>query len=421
MAAAAASIKLKKINTAGAFTPTTDSTSFCPAERELSRTRSCRADKILSRTADKIFPGSIFLHTTKLGVRGIIMLSCSLATGLAFSSLARAPPATAVRMLADQPPPTYVTTAGGLKILDMIASSSAECAATARLGDVVTIQYSGELLSQASRSVGVGVPKQPWQVDPRTETFALGGGANEMWEEAVAGMQVGETRRVLVPPSATLRPMKKGRQLATPSPSDTIAFECKLCAVESGLLAFCVRIGLLGVGSFGPAFGIILLTNLLCYGLYGWSMMDPAVWLAPPPASATMATRPGCSPRRLMDIRAQLDLAVQASSVQAWAEAVDVVSDPLLEREGLLVALNACSSDRPAGGTGAENKDEIVGRIDDMSALLRRLSALQGSTPRDEDAMRAMSYGTAARSAFDAFLKSSGVDDPDLKGSLWTK
>ena len=31
--------------------------------------------------------------------------------------------------------------------------------------------------------------------------------------------------------------------------------------------------------------------------------------------------------------------------------------------------------------------------------------------------MRAMSYGTAARSAFDAFLKSSGVDDPDLKGA----
>ena len=57
-----------------------------------------------------------------------------------------------------------------------------------------------------------------------------------------------------------------------------------------------------------------------------------------------------------MDIRAQLDLAVQASSVQAWAEAVDVVSDPLLEREGLLVALNTCSSDRPAGGTGAENR-----------------------------------------------------------------
>ena len=133
------------------------------------------------------------------------MLSCSLATGLAFSSLARAPPATAVRMGADQPPPTSVTTAGGLKILDMIASSSAECAATARRGDVVTIQYSGELLSQASRSVGVGVPKQPWQVDPRTETFALGGGANEMWEEAV-GHAGGRDQAVLVPPPGPYGP-----------------------------------------------------------------------------------------------------------------------------------------------------------------------------------------------------------------------
>ena len=60
---------------------------------------------------------------------------------------------------------------------------------------------------------------------------------------------------------------------------DTIRFECELLAVQSGLGAFAVRAGLMGVGSVVPGLAIIALTNLGCYLFYGWSMMDPRVWM----------------------------------------------------------------------------------------------------------------------------------------------
>ena len=330
-----------------------------------------------------------------------------LLTGLSFRALC-------VRMCIDAPDDStlsYETTKSGLRFMD----TSVGTEDSAEPGQVVTISFSGELLSRGTRYVGVGVPQQPWIVEKRKETFEIGGGKSSMWEEAVQGMRVGGRRRVLVPPSAILRPKKKGREMVVPD-GDTIAFECELCSIETGPLASCVRAGLLGVGSFGPGFAIILLTNLFCYLVYGWSMIDPGVWasqLAPPqPASATEAPASRCSPGRLLDSRAQLDLAVQASSVQAWTEALDVVADPLLDKQALRAALDAC---RGGGAQPTLRESELVGRVDEMAGLLRDLAARGDAGASNEEAIRAMRLGTTARSAFDSFLELNRIEDPELK------
>jgi hypothetical protein len=146
-------------------------------------------------------------------------------------------------------PATYATTASGLKLTDDTLGSGVPAAD----GDVVTVRYQGTLLSRATIAVGVGVPERPWQIDPRTETFAIGNGQSAMWEEAVQGMRSGGRRTVLVPPSASIRPTNnKGGELMVPA-GDTIRFECELLAVQSGLVAFAVRAGLMGVAASCPA------------------------------------------------------------------------------------------------------------------------------------------------------------------------
>ena len=184
-------------------------------------------------------------------------------------------------LAASAEPANYASSASGLKLTDDTLGTGVPAAD----GDVVTVRYQGTLLSRATIAVGVGVPQRPWQVDPRTETFAIGNGKSAMWEEAVQGMKVGGRRAVLVPPSASIRPTNnKGGALMVPA-GDTIRFECELLAVRTtGPVAFAVRAGLLGVGSVVPGLAIIALTNLGCYLFYGWSMMDPRVWMmAGPP------------------------------------------------------------------------------------------------------------------------------------------
>ena len=229
---------------------------------------------------------------------------------------------------------SYATTDSGLKAIDVKRGSGE----VAESGRVVTIRYSGELLSRATRSVGVGVPKEPWQVVGRQETFIIGGGRSPMWEEAVSGMRSGGQRRILVPPSAVLRPLKKGKVVSVPE-GDTVAFDCELCRVETGALALAVRLGLWGQGSLAPALGFLFMVNLGCYLWYGSIMLtEPATAMAPPYTAGTAtvaAIQPSvastCSAKRLLASREQLDLAVQASSVQAWTDAAEVAADPLLD------------------------------------------------------------------------------------------
>ena len=93
-----------------------------------------------------------------------------------------------------------------------------------------------------------------------------------MWEEVAVGMRVGGRRTVLVPPSASLRPRKKGRALLAP-PGETMRFECELRSIESGVTALAVRSGLLGVGSVAAPLALIALTNWLCCLL--WAGLPP--------------------------------------------------------------------------------------------------------------------------------------------------
>ena len=236
---------------------------------------------------------------------------------------------TAPQLCASRPDAAaYVTTDCGLKSLDVELGRGG----AVDIGSVVTIRYSGALLSRATRSVGVGVPEEPWQVDKRQETFVIGGGRSPLWEEAVTGMRVGGRRRILVPPSAVLRPLKKGKVVRVPE-GDTAGFDCELCRVEAGATALLVRLGLWGQGSFAPAFVFVMLVNLGCYLWYGSVMLaEPASATVSTPAGSVAAERgAGCSAKRLLDSREQLDLAVQASSVQAWADAAEVAADPLLD------------------------------------------------------------------------------------------
>ena len=209
--------------------------------------------------------------------------------------------------MASDGPPTYATTIGGLKVLDDMHGDGA----AALLGEVVTVRFSGTLHSRATRNVGV-IPEPPWQHAPRTETFAVGDGKSAMWEEAVLGMRVGGRRVVLVPPSASIRPMNsKGRELSTPA-GDTIRYTCELCAVRKGAVAFGVRSGLMGVGSLAPAIATIVLTNMGCYFFY-------AGLYSPQPADAAeVAVSSRCSTKRLLESRAQLDLAVQVIALSGF-------------------------------------------------------------------------------------------------------
>ena len=284
----------------------------------------------------------------------------------------------------------YRMTANNLSIRDLTTGTGQ----TVAVGNVVTIKFTGELLSQRTRYVGVGLREQPFQSGERRETFAIGGGRAALWEEAVQGMRVGGQRLVLVPPSATLAPAQRGAPLAVPE-GETVRYTCEICAIETGALALCVRAGLLGVGTVGAPFAFVALLNLLgLYLIFGLATDGSG---GVPPASAA-ETR--CAPKRLLASRAQLDLAVQAASVQAWEDAAEVARE--LQPESLAAALEACAAPPAA-------QRDVVRRVEALSATLTTLG--ERGTAASDEAMRAMNDGTTARAALDDFLRSRGFSD----------
>ena len=134
-----------------------------------------------------------------------------------------------------------------------------------------------------------------------------------------------------------------------------------------------------------------------------------------------------CAPRRLLASREQLDLAVQASSVQAWGVASDVARDPLLDPSSLAAALddaNACPRGAAdGGGGGGETSDDdatrrkdqqLLAGVADLRLQLRALSEGDergGGGATAEQVMRAMQTGTSARNAIDDSLRRAGVAD----------
>ena len=103
---------------------------------------------------------------------------------------------------------------------------------------------------------------------------------------------------------------------------------------------------------------------------------------------------------RLMDVRDQIDLATQASSVQAWAEAAEAAASPLLDKPTLREAVKACG-----GGRGAADLEATVSaRVDALRGELGGLGEKGSASP--SEAMQAMSDGTTARTAVEALLAS---------------
>ena len=148
-----------------------------------------------------------------------------------------------------------------------------------------------------------------------------------------------------------------------------------------------------------------------------------AVHMAAPAVAATPTASPGaavgaavCAPARLLKSREQLELAVQASSVQAWQEAASSANDPLLEPSRLLQTLRACA-DGATPGSLAAAADEGAAQLQLSTTLGRRIVALrdelallsrQGDASAEE-AMKAMSDGTTARATLDEALALGGM------------
>ena len=127
--------------------------------------------------------------------------------------------------------------------------------------------------------------------------------------------------------------------------------------------------------------------------------------LAVPRAAAAAAVPTAGAPcdkktaKRLAATVELLDLAVQASSVQAWSEAAAMAADPLLDAPVLQAAIDACATAAPPR---LEERRAVLAGVAELRALLGQLGERGGAS--NAEAMRAMSYGTDARSALERYL-----------------
>jgi len=103
-----------------------------------------------------------------------------------------------------------------------------------------------------------------------------------------------------------------------------------------------------------------------------------------------------CTP--LEDIREQLDLAVQASSVQALKDAKESINDSRLDEANLKKAFDLCPG--PNGG------NKPTSSLESTTITINKFRKMlnQSTTLQTEDIMAAMQFGTNARSIVDAQL-----------------
>ena len=118
----------------------------------------------------------------------------------------------------------WCVSSSGLKYVDDVVGGGEEPTAE----QVVKVEYSGTVLSDG-RKVEFPGAKSPL-------TFVLGKGV-PLWEEAIGGMRIGGKRRLMVPPSAGLRPTAAAGSQGVIEEGETIRFVFELVGVETGASA----------------------------------------------------------------------------------------------------------------------------------------------------------------------------------------
>ena len=110
------------------------------------------------------------------------------------------------------------TTPSGLQIEDTVAGTGAE----AQRGNLVSVHYTGWLFTNGVAGAKFDSSKdrgQPFQ-------FSLGGGqVIRGWDEGVAGMKIGGTRRLVIPPELGYGSRGAGGVIP---PNATLLFEVDL-------------------------------------------------------------------------------------------------------------------------------------------------------------------------------------------------
>mmetsp|Transcript_45006 Transcript_45006/g.66250 ORF Transcript_45006/g.66250 Transcript_45006/m.66250 type:complete len:261 (+) Transcript_45006:99-881(+) len=117
------------------------------------------------------------------------------------------------------------------------------------------------------------------------------------------------------------------------------------------------------------------------------------------PACAASTVK-ACPQSQLLDARSQLDLAVQASSVQAWTDAALIANDSALDETNLLAAFEACTQKQEKSTPAIVTSPKVV--LDAVRDLRAQLGKNKLTT---EDAMAVMKYGTIGRVTLDAYLE----------------
>jgi len=110
-----------------------------------------------------------------------------------------------------------VTTASGLQYKVLQTGSGP----VAKAGETVTVNYTGWLTDGTKFDSSIG--KQPFQ-------FALGQGqVIPGWDQGVAGMQVGEKRKLIIPPDLGYGANGAGGVIP---PNATLVFEVELLMIQ---------------------------------------------------------------------------------------------------------------------------------------------------------------------------------------------
>eukprot|EP00536_Pseudo-nitzschia_multiseries_P009537 jgi/Psemu1/288530/fgenesh1_pg.269_\ len=108
---------------------------------------------------------------------------------------------------------------------------------------------------------------------------------------------------------------------------------------------------------------------------------------------------------KLSDTRAQIDMAVQASSVQAFQSAAELASDPLLDESLFKELLRSVSCENnPSLSKQLEENGVFLDILKSVANMQKTLNGSSTSKLTTEDAMAVMRYGTNARSTIDTIF-----------------